>query len=153
MLHDDQDRRAFDSVVVVTDRRALDRQLRRTVKGFAHTEGVLEAVDKGSAQLAEALEKGRDIITTTLQKFPYVIGKVGALPGARFAVIIDEAHSSQNGEASANLKKVLDTSDLDAAELDELGPNPFASMLDEDEDEDDSPGGPGSGPTAQPKVA
>ncbi len=134
VLHDGEDRRAFDSIVVVTDRRILDRQLRRTVKSFAQTEGVLEAIDQGSAQLAEALEKGRDIITTTLQKFPFVIDKVGEIKGARFAVIIDEAHSSQSGEASAKLKKVLDTADLTAAEQDEAaegGPNPFEAMLED----------------------
>lgn len=135
VLHDASDQRVFDSIVVVTDRRVLDRQLRRTVRAFSPTEGVVEAVEQGSTQLADALQKGRDIITTTLQKFPFVIDKVGELPGKRFAVIIDEAHSSQTGEASAKLKKVLDTSDLDAAERDEEaedGPNPFEALLDDE---------------------
>lgn len=140
VLHGSDDTRVFDSIIVVTDRRVLDRQLRRTVRGFEQTEGVLEAIDQGSTQLADALEKGRDIITTTLQKFPFVIGKVGDLPGRRFAVIIDEAHSSQSGEASAKLKKVLDTSDLAAAEVDEAAeaePNPFEKLL--EDSNDDSP--------------
>ncbi len=134
VLHSDEDQRVFDSIVVVTDRRVLDRQLRRTVRQFAKTQGVVQAVEDGSAQLAEALEKGRDIIITTLQKFPFIVDRVRDLPGNGFAVIIDEAHSSQSGEASAKLKKVLDTSNLDAAEQVEAAedaPNAFEQVLED----------------------
>lgn len=134
-LHGADDQRVFDTTIVVTDRRVLDRQLRRTVRQFTQVDGVLEAIDQGSSQLKDALEKGRDIITTTLQKFPFIVDSVRDLPGRRFAVIIDEAHSSQGGEASTTLKKVLDTSDLDAAEAategESGGLNPFEKVMEE----------------------
>lgn len=138
-LHGADDERVFDSIIVVTDRRVLDRQLRRTVRQFTQVEGVVEAVEDGSVKLKEALEKGRDIITTTLQKFPFIVDSVRDLPGRRFAVIIDEAHSSQGGEASTTLKKVLDTADLAAAEAAtgeaEDAPNPFEKVIEETSDD------------------
>ncbi len=107
VLHDDGDRRVFDSIVVITDRRVLDRQLQRTVRQFEQTEGVVENIDKTSRQLKEALESGKTIIVTTLQKFPVIADDMAALPGKRFAVIVDEAHSSQSGESTKGLKTVL----------------------------------------------
>ncbi|MEW6753371.1 MAG: type I restriction endonuclease [Candidatus Latescibacterota bacterium] len=116
VLHDDGDRRVFDSVIVVTDRRVLDRQLQRTVRQFERTLGVVQPIDQTAQQLKEALEHGKDIIVTTLQKFPVIVDSVKALPGHRFAVVIDEAHSSQSGEATTKLKKVLETGNLAEAE-------------------------------------
>ena len=116
VLHDETDQRVFDSVIVITDRRVLDRQLQRTVRQFEKTLGVVQPIDQTSKQLQEALELGKDIIITTLQKFPVIVDSVKDLPGRRFAVVIDEAHSSQSGEATTKLKKVLDTGDLAAAE-------------------------------------
>ena len=118
-LHDAQDQRVFDSVVVVTDRVVLDRQLQNTIYQFDHRQGVVQKIDEDSRQLAEALEAGVPIIITTLQKFPFVSvqleklneerGKAGKghLPERKFAVIIDEAHSSQSGETATELKGVL----------------------------------------------
>ncbi|MEO7987523.1 MAG: type I restriction endonuclease, partial [Gemmatimonadales bacterium] len=106
-LHDADDRKVFDSVVVVTDRRVLDQQLQNTIYQFEHRAGVVVKIDEDSAQLAEALKAGVPIIVTTLQKFPFVTDKVGELPDRRYAVIIDEAHSSQSGEAAAELRGVL----------------------------------------------
>jgi len=114
-LHNDRDERIFDSVVVVTDRKVLDQQLQNTIYQFEHKTGVVQKIDKDSNQLAEALQTGAHIIITTLQKFPFVIDKVGDLPGRRYAVIIDEAHSSQGGEASKKLKEVLAAKSLEAA--------------------------------------
>ena len=120
-LHDAQDRHVFDSVVVVTDRRILDRQLQRTVRQFEQTLGVVENIEKTSRQLREALEAGRKIIVTTLQKFPVIVRDIGELPGQRFAVIVDEAHSSQSGESSKGLKAVLASRSLEEAEQEEAG--------------------------------
>ena len=121
VLHDYEDRRVFDSVVVVTDRRVLDRQLQRTIRQFEQTLGVVENIDHTSRQLREALEAGRTIIVTTLQKFPVIAEEIGQLPGQRFAVIVDEAHSSQSGESTKSLKAVLAAGSLEEAEQEEAG--------------------------------
>lgn len=120
-LHDAADRRVFDSIIVITDRRVLDRQLQRTVRQFEQVEGVVENIEKTSRQLKQALEDGKTIIVTTLQKFPVIADQIGTLAGQRFAVIIDEAHSSQTGESTKSLKSVLATGSLEAAEEEERG--------------------------------
>jgi type I restriction enzyme R subunit len=107
-LHDTADRPVFDKVVVITDRLVLDRQLQDTIYQFEHAHGVVVRIDKHSGQLAEALAGAQArVIVTTLQKFPFVLDKVGELPARRYAVIVDEAHSSQTGEAAAELRRVL----------------------------------------------
>ena len=106
-LHSASDERVFNSVIVITDRRVLDRQLQDTIYQFDHKQGVVQKIDEDSAQLAEALGAGTPIVITTLQKFPYVTEKVGEMPGRKYAVIIDEAHSSQSGESATELKGVL----------------------------------------------
>ena len=116
VLHDARNRRVFDSIVVITDRRILDRQLQRTVRQFEQTSGVVENIDTTSRKLKEALESGKTIIVTTLQKFPVIVKDMGELPGKRFAVIVDEAHSSQTGESTKSLKAVLADETLEAAE-------------------------------------
>jgi len=120
-LHDREDQRVFDSIVVVTDRRVLDRQLQRTIRQFEQTLGVVENIDQTSRQLREALESGKTIIVTTLQKFPVIAQEIGALPSQRFAVIVDEAHSSQSGESTKSLKAVLSAGSLEEAEREEVG--------------------------------
>ncbi|TEU12005.1 MAG: type I restriction endonuclease subunit R [Anaerolineales bacterium] len=106
-LHDDQDEKVFHSVVVVTDRLVLDQQLQDTIYQFEHKQGVVQKIDQDSTQLAQALAAGVPIIITTLQKFPFVTEKIGQLPKRKYAVIIDEAHSSQGGESATELKGVL----------------------------------------------
>jgi type I restriction enzyme R subunit len=118
-LHDGANERVFDSVIVITDRVVLDKQLQDTIYQFEHKHGVVQKIDDNSRQLAEALESSVPIIITTLQKFPFVssqlvrlaeergVGGDGVLGTRQFAVIIDEAHSSQGGEAAADLKEVL----------------------------------------------
>ena len=106
-LHDERDEKVFHSVVVITDRVVLDRQLQDTIYQFEHKQGVVQKIDEHSSQLADALKTGVPIIITTLQKFPFVTDKVGELPDRRYAVIVDEAHSSQSGEAAIELKGVL----------------------------------------------
>lgn len=115
-LHDVADERVFDSIVVITDRRVLDKQLQRKVRQFEQTLGVVENIDTTSRQLKEALEAGKTIIVTTLQKFPVIMRDVEQLPQKRFAVIIDEAHSSQTGEAALQMHQVLSASTLEEAE-------------------------------------
>lgn len=175
-LHGPDDKRVFDSVIVVTDRLALDRQLSRTVSSFEQTAGLVEHIDQGGKQLKDALESGKQIIITTLQKFPVVLEQVrkmeeewkkqksatansnpttpsagskavslnemysglvaeeahkrgGSLTddpsvptffkpeGTRFALVLDEAHSSQGGDASKEMKKTLRVESDDEDEL------------------------------------
>ncbi|MGH9324108.1 MAG: DEAD/DEAH box helicase family protein, partial [Vicinamibacteria bacterium] len=123
-LHDTENRRVFDSVIVVTDRVVLDQQLQDTIYQFEHKRGVVQRIDERSRQLAEALENAVPVIITTLQKFPFVSRQLlrlaeergeegsGTLPTRRCAVILDEAHSSQGGETATDLKEVLGGEDL-----------------------------------------
>lgn len=106
-LHDDNDKIIFNSIIVITDRIVLDRQLQDTIYQFEQVEGVVVKIDQSSSQLADALNTGKKIIVTTLQKFPFILEKIGDLSGKKFAIIVDEAHSSQTGEASKKLKAVL----------------------------------------------
>ncbi|HEY8766315.1 MAG TPA: type I restriction endonuclease, partial [Dehalococcoidia bacterium] len=122
-LHTADDRKVFDKVVVITDRVILDRQLQDTIYQFEHARGVVVKIDKDSQQLADALsgEQAR-IIITTLQKFPYVVEKIGTLPARNYAVVIDEAHSSQGGEAAKDLHLALgagEEQELTAAEAED----------------------------------
>ncbi|MFU8857626.1 MAG: type I restriction endonuclease [Deferrisomatales bacterium] len=106
-LHDVRDEKVYDSVVVVTDRVVLDQQLQNTIYQFEHRQGVVQKIDRDSAQLAQALGAAVPIVVTTLQKFPFVTEKIGDLPRRKYAVVIDEAHSSQGGETATELKGVL----------------------------------------------
>ncbi len=118
-LHDDQNNRVFDSVIVITDRKVLDSQLQNTIYQFEHKDGVVQKIDKDSMQLANAITAGSHIIITTLQKFPFILDKIGEIPARKYAVIIDEAHSSQGGEATKKMKEVLSAKSLEDAEKDE----------------------------------
>jgi len=106
-LYNGKDEKVYDSVIVVTDRVVLDQQLQNTIYQFEHKQGVVQKIEINSAQLAEALGTGVPIVITTLQKFPFVTEKIGDLPMHRYAVIVDEAHSSQGGETATELKGVL----------------------------------------------
>lgn len=132
-LHSETDRKAFDCVVVITDRRVLDRQLQDAIYQIEHAQGVVKAIDQDSKQLAEALIDGTAIVITTLQKFPFVLRGLLRAAGAErqeqasaqerqkakdwetaiaartYAVIVDEAHSSQTGDSARELKAILGT--------------------------------------------
>ena len=97
----------FDTVIVVTDRKVLDAQIRGIIKQFQQVDGVVEAVTEGSKQLKTALEEGKKIIITTIQKFPYIVEEIGELPGNSFAIIVDEAHSSLSGQMARKLNESL----------------------------------------------
>ncbi len=96
----------FDSVIVVTDRRLLDRQLRDNIKEFSEVKNIV-APAYSSKELKENLEGGKRIIITTIQKFPFIVDGIADLGDKRFAVIIDEAHSSQSGSAADNMNRVM----------------------------------------------
>ncbi|WAL67689.1 DEAD/DEAH box helicase family protein [Amycolatopsis cynarae] len=112
-LHSAENEQVFDKVIVITDRSVLDRQLQDTIYQFEHRAGVVTRIsDKGegskSEQVSAALAgETTKILIVTLQTFPYVLEKVDGLRGKRFAIIVDEAHSSQSGESAAALKRVL----------------------------------------------
>ncbi|MHB8845902.1 MAG: type I restriction endonuclease subunit R [Nitrospirota bacterium] len=106
-LYTKKDEKVFDSIIVVTDRLVLDQQLQNTIYQFEHKSGVVQKIDEDSTQLANALGTGAPIVITTLQKFPYVTEKIGELSKRKYAVIIDEAHSSQGGESATELKGTL----------------------------------------------
>lgn len=137
-LHDAQDEKVFHSVIVVTDRRVLDQQLQATIYQFEHKTGVVEKIDEDTQQLARALSQGTPIVITTIQKFPFISHALSTLKkkgsgvqidtaGKRFAVIVDEAHSSQSGETATALKGMLNKEGIEAA---------IAAQLSEEEDGD-----------------
>ena len=137
-LHDEHDGKVFHSVIVVTDRRVLDQQLQATIYQFEHKTGVVEKIDEDTKQLARALSQGTPIVITTIQKFPFISQALSTLEkkgsgvkidtaGKRFAVIVDEAHSSQSGETATTLKGMLNKDGIEAA---------IAAQLSDEEDDD-----------------
>jgi type I restriction enzyme R subunit len=110
-LHDKNDKVVFDSIVVVTDRVVLDDQLQEAIAQFDHKHGVVEAIKTGdgskSGKLAEALVSGKKIIIVTIQSFGFVLEQIGKMPDRKYAVIVDEAHSSQSGESATKMRKAL----------------------------------------------
>ena len=132
-LHDEDNNAVFSSVVVVTDRTVLDAQLQETIAGFDHTLGAIETIgeDKNSKDLRDALNNGVRIIVTTLQKFPVIYQEVDKVAGRNYAIIVDEAHSSQTGNSALKLKAALaDTeqalreyAELEGKQEAELDPN------------------------------
>lgn len=137
-LHDDANEKVFHSVVVITDRRVLDQQLQNTIYQFEHKTGVVEKIDEDTQQLARALSNGTPIIITTIQKFPFITQALSTLEkkgsgvkigtaGKRFAVIVDEAHSSQSGETATALKGMLNKDGIEAA---------IAAQIFDEEDDD-----------------
>ena len=134
-LHNDVNEPIFTSVVIVTDRRNLDAQLQETITGFDHTLGSVCAIDekKSSKDLRDALNVGKRIIVTTLQKFPVIYEEVDDATDKRFAIIVDEAHSSQTGTSALKLKTALaDVSDA-LKEYAELEGKAEEELLDDNE--------------------
>ncbi len=143
-LHDAADKKIFDSVIVVTDRRILDQQLQNTIYQFDHKQGVVQKIDEDTRQLVQALANGTPIVITTLQKFPFISETLEKLheenlPGIaistkdkQFAVIIDEAHSSQSGESAMELKGVLNADRIQ----EEAAVYAAEHKLDDDDDAD-----------------
>lgn len=109
----------FDSVIVVTDRRLLDKQLRENIKEFSEVKNIVAPAFK-SAELKSALENGKKIIITTIQKFPFIVDGIEDLSDKRFAVIIDEAHSSQSGSAHDNMNRAMGQQDEEEDDQDKI---------------------------------
>lgn len=106
-LYNADDKKVFDSIIVITDRNVLDQQLQNTIYQFEHKQGVVLPVEDNAEQLANAIKSGVNIIITTLQKFPFALNHLSEIPERNYAVIIDEAHSSQGGEASRKMTEAL----------------------------------------------
>ena len=127
-LHDSNDNKVFHKVLVVTDRIVLDRQLQDTVYQFEHAHGFVKKIDATSKQLAEALASTEaQIIVTTLWKFHFVVDELSKLPERRYALLIDEAHSSQGGEGAAEMRRVLGKRDDE--ELPEESSRDFVDVM------------------------
>ena len=138
-LHDKSGKEnIFDTVIVVTDRRVLDAQIRENIKQYQQVKGVVEAITEGSKQLKQALEEGKKIIITTIQKFPHIVEDIGDLPGNNFAIIIDEAHSSLSGQMARKLNETLSKLNLDQATQAELEEDleDISSMVDVEDAEE-----------------
>lgn len=110
-LHDVDNKIIFDNVIIVTDRIVVDRQLQAAIMGMEHKSGLIKVMDDkcNSTDLGKALEGNTKIIATTIQKFPYIVDKVSGLKNKKFAVIIDEAHSSTSGKDMAAVTMTLGT--------------------------------------------
>ncbi|MFJ5341569.1 type I restriction endonuclease subunit R [Pectobacterium sp. CHL-2024] len=130
-LHDANNEKVFHSVVVITDRRVLDQQLQNTIFQFEHKLGVVQKIDENTQQLAKALADGIPIIISTIQKFPFITQAIRTMEangkgveistaGKRFAVIVDEAHSSQSGETAMELRKILNKDGIESAIAEQL---------------------------------
>jgi len=107
----------FDSVIVVTDRRLLDKQLRDNIKEFSEVKNIVAPAYR-SSDLKSALENGKRIIITTIQKFPFILDGIADMSGKQFAVIVDEAHSSQSGTAADKLNEAIGNKGEDADAVD-----------------------------------
>ena len=119
-LHNKNNEKIYNSVIVVTDRTVLDNQLQDTIYSFDHTKGVVEKIDGTSKDLREAINNGKKIIITTLQKFPYIYQDINDNTNKKFAIIVDEAHSSQTGNSARKLKQALADTEETLREFAEL---------------------------------
>ncbi|EFO9428977.1 type I restriction endonuclease subunit R [Campylobacter upsaliensis] len=118
-IENDKEKEVFDSILVVTDRRVLDRQIQENVKSFTQDKNLVESITDGSKQLKAALEEGKKIIVTTIQKFPYIADEITHLQNKSFAIIIDEAHSSQSGKNAEEMGKAISNkNDKETGEMD-----------------------------------
>jgi len=131
-LHNKNNEAIFNSIIVVTDRTILDRQLQETIYQFEHQRGVVERIDKDkkSEDLKNAIHDGKRIIITTLQKFPVIYNQVEGISGKKFAVIVDEAHSSQTGNSAKKLKTALADKDDALKQYAEIEAKEEANTLD-----------------------
>ncbi len=119
-LYNAQDKKIFDSVIVITDRNVLDQQLQNTIYQFEHKQGVVQRIDDDSEQLANSIKTGVNIIITTLQKFPFALKHLAEISEKNYAVIIDEAHSSQGGESSRKMAEALSGKNVSLEESEKI---------------------------------
>lgn len=111
--------RVYDMVIVVSDRKVIDSQLQEQVKAIERKQGVVEKIDKDSRQLAEAIKSGTNIVVTTLHKFSYILDGIEDVEDRNYAIIVDEAHSSQTGSHARHLREGLTNAQADEETLDE----------------------------------
>ncbi len=135
-LHDTNDKQIFQSVFVITDRRILNQQLQNTILGFDHYEGQIETIEDkdNSSKLKDAINDKKRIIITTLHRFPLIYKQLDEHAGKNFAIIIDEAHSSQSGKSAEKLKAALADTDealREYAELEEKTEEEVRDEMDE----------------------
>ena len=121
-FHDDKDKIIYDNIVVVSDRVVVDRQLQAAITGIEHKSGLIRVMDEkcSSKDLASALNGNTKIIATTIQKFPYIVESVKGLSNKKFAVIIDEAHSSTSGKDMDAIRKTLGSTDEEAIDMEDI---------------------------------
>ena len=121
-LQDDENTIIYDNIIIVTDRVVVDRQLQKAVMGMEHASGLIKVMDDrcSSSDLADALNGNTKIIATTIQKFPYIVEEVKNLNNKRFAVIIDEAHSSTSGKNMSAVTKSLASGEWEYDDTDEM---------------------------------
>lgn len=121
-LHDANNKIIFDNVIIVTDRVVVDRQLQQAIMGMEHKAGMIRVMDDrcNSNDLANALNGNTKIIATTIQKFPYIVDSVSGLKGKRFAVIVDEAHSSTAGKNMAAVTKSLGSEESEEEDVEDM---------------------------------
>ncbi|ENH5354495.1 type I restriction endonuclease subunit R [Campylobacter upsaliensis] len=117
-IENDKEKEVFDSILVVTDRRVLDRQIQENVKSFTQDKNLVESITEGSRQLKAAIEEGKKIIITTIQKFPYIADEITHLQNKSFAIIIDEAHSSQSGKNAQKMGEAISNKNLESSQMD-----------------------------------
>lgn len=132
-LYNERDEKVFDSIIVITDRNVLDQQLQNTIYQFEHKTGVVQRIDVDSRQLADVITSGVNIIITTLQKFPFALNHLVEIPNRNYAVIIDEVHSSQGGEASRKMTEVLVGKNVSLEESAKVESEIENSVADEDD--------------------
>ena len=116
---DNNNKRIYDMVIVISDRKVIDAQLQDQVKAIERKQGVVEKIDKDSEQLAEAIRSGTNIVVSTLHKFSYILDKIDDIEERNYAIIVDEAHSSQTGSHAKHLREGLTSAKADAEVLDE----------------------------------
>lgn len=120
-IENHKEKKVFDSILVVTDRKVLDRQIQENVKSFIQDKNLVESITEGSRQLKAAIEEGKKIIITTIQKFPYIADEITHLSDKTFAIIIDEAHSSQSGKNAQKMGEAIsnkESNQIDSNEID-----------------------------------
>jgi len=136
---DENDERIYDMVIVISDRKVIDAQLQEQVKAIERKQGVVEKIDKNSKQLAEAIKSGTNIVVTTIHKFSYILDEIEGIENRNYAIIVDEAHSSQSGSHARHVREGLTNAEADQDTLDEAEEEYEESMLEEMEKRRNTP--------------
>lgn len=136
---DNNNKRIYDMVIVISDRKVIDAQLQEQVKAIEKKQGVVEKIDKNSKQLAESIKSGTNIVVTTIHKFSYILDKIEDVEDRNYAIIVDEAHSSQSGSHAKHLREGLTNAEADKDTLDEAEDEYDEALLDEMEKRRNTP--------------